>query len=138
MMKIQTYLTFNGNCEEAFRQYEKVLRGKIVMMMPHEGSPAAGDVPPEWQKKILHVRLQVGDQVLMASDAPPQYHSKAQGFSVSLMFTDVAEAERVFTELSDGATIQMPFGETFWALRFGMLVDRFGTPWMVNVEKPAA
>ncbi|MEP9371533.1 VOC family protein [Mesorhizobium sp. KR1-2] len=134
-MKMSPYLAFNGNCEEAFKYYEKVLGGKIVIMMPHAGSPAEEHVPAEWRDKIMHARLTFGDdQVLMGSDAPPQYRTTMSGFSVSLQFTDVAEAERVFNALADKGQVKMPIGKTFWAERFGMVIDRFGTPWMVNCE----
>jgi PhnB protein len=136
-MKIHAYLFFDGRCEEAFKFYETCFRGKIEMMMPHAGSPAEKDTPKEWHWKILHAALMVGDQMLMASDAPPQYHQKMSGFAVSLAITDPAEAERVFNELADGGKVNMPFGETFWAHRFGMVEDRFGTPWMISCEKPA-
>ena len=81
-------------------------------------------------------RMDIGDTVLMASDAPPDFFRPAQGFSVCLSVAEIAEAERVFHALAEGGTVKMPIAETFWAVRFGMLVDRFGTPWMVNCEKP--
>jgi PhnB protein len=134
-MQINPYLFFTGQCEEAFKFYEKLLNGKIQMMMPHEGTPAENGVPPEWRKKIMHARMTFGDQVLMASDAPPGHQQKPQGFSVSLSVDDPAEAERIFQGLAEGATITMPIQETFWAKRFAMLTDRFGIPWMINCEK---
>ena len=136
-MKINSYLTFNGDCEAAFKFYEKCLGAKIQMMMPHEGSPMANEVPANWKNKILHASLLVGEQQLMGSDAPPDRYRKTQGFSISINVNDVAEAERIFRELSEGGSVQMPLGETFWAVRFGMFVDRFGIPWMVNCEAPA-
>jgi PhnB protein len=135
-MRMNPYLTFSGQCEEAFTFYAKVLDGKIIAMMPHEGTPAADHVPPEWRNKIIHARMTFGDNVLMASDAPPDRFEKTQGCSVSLNIDDPAEADRVFAALAANGTVRMPIGETFWALRFGMLVDRFGTPWMINCEKP--
>jgi len=135
-MQVNPYLFFNGNCEAAFKFYEKVLGGKIDAMMTHEGTPAAGQVPPEWQKKILHARLSIGDEVLMASDAPPDRHESMKGFSVTLGVDKPAEAERIFHALAKDGTVKMPIQETFWAVRFGMLVDQFGTPWMINCEKP--
>ena len=134
-MQINPYLTFPGQCEEAFRFYEKVFRGKIEAMFPHAGTPAEEHVPPEWRNKIMHARLVVGEGVLMGSDAPPGRQEKPQGFSVSLQIKDMAEAERVFHALTDGGSTTMPMQETFWALRFGMCVDRFGIPWMVNCER---
>jgi PhnB protein len=134
-VQINPYLFFKGQCEEAFTFYAKVLGGKIVAMMPHEGTPAEGNVPAEWRKKIIHARLQVGDMLLMASDAPPTHSEWMQGFTVNVGVDDPKEAERIFHALSEGGTVRMPIQETFWAVRFGMLVDRFGTPWMVNCEK---
>jgi PhnB protein len=136
-MELSPYLTFNGQCEAAFKFYEKILGGKIVTIMPHEGSPMEGHVPSEWRKKILHARLVVGDQALMGSDAPPEHYQKPQGFSVSIGIKDTAAAERIFHALAEKGTVQMPIQETFWAARFGMLVDQFGTPWMINCEKAA-
>jgi PhnB protein len=134
-MQINTYLMFNGNCEEAFKFYAELLHGKIVAMMPHEGTPAENHVSPEWRKKIIHARMTVGDNVLMASDAPPDRSQKPQGFSVNISVDTPAEAERIFGALAERGNIQMPIAETFWAERFGMVVDRFGTPWMINCEK---
>jgi len=135
-MKLNSYLFFNGQCEAAFKFYEKCLGGKIEAMLTHEGTPAEQDVPSEWRKKILHARLTVGDQALMGSDAPPERYDKPQGFSVSLNVDKPAEAERIFRALSENGKVQMPLEQTFWAVRFGMCVDRFGTPWMVNCEQP--
>jgi PhnB protein len=136
-MELSPYLFFNGQCEAAFKFYENTLGGKIVAMMPHEGSPAAGQVPSEWRNKILHARLVVGDQALMGSDAPPDRYEKPQGFSVSIGIKDPAQADRIFHALAEKGTVHMPIQETFWAARFGMLVDQFGTPWMINCEKAA-
>jgi PhnB protein len=137
MMQLSPYLTFNGQCEAAFKFYADVLGGKIEAMFPHEGTPAAEHVPAEWRKKILHARLTVGNNVLMGSDAPPDRYRKPQAFSVSLEINTPAEAERMFQALAEGGTVQMPIQQTFWAARFGMLVDRFGIPWMINCEQPA-
>jgi len=133
-MQLNPYLFFNGQCEAAFRFYERSLGAKIIAMMPHAGTPAEGQVPPEWRDKIIHARLVLGDQVLMGSDAPPDHFEKPQGFSVTLGIDDPADAERIFNALAENGTIRMPIQQTFWALRFGMLVDRFGIPWMINCE----
>ena len=135
-MHVNPYLMFNGRCEEAFRLYERVTGGKVVAMLPHEGTPAAGNVPPEWQKKIIHARLQIGDEVIMGSDAPPGQYNPPKGYSVTLRVDTPDEAERVFKGLSDGATVHMPMEKTFFAQKFGMLADKFGTPWMVICENP--
>ena len=135
-MQLNAYLMFNGQCEEAFKFYEKCLGGKIEAMFPHAGTPAEQSVPADWRDKIMHARLTAGDSVIMGSDAPPQYQQKAKGFSVNIAVNDPHEAERVFKALGENGTVKMPIQETFWALRFGMLIDRYGTPWMVNCEKP--
>ncbi len=134
-MQLNPYLTFSGQCEDACKFYAKALGAKIEMMMPYEGSPVADQIPAEWRNKVMHARLTIGDQRLMACDAPPGRAEPMQGFSVTLGVENAAEAERIFAALADGATIRMPIQETFWATRFGMLVDRFGTPWMINCEK---
>jgi PhnB protein len=136
-MQMNPYLTFDGRCEAAFKFYEKVLGGKIEAMFPHEGTPAAEHVPADWRKKIMHARLSLGDKVLMGSDAPPDRYESMKGFSVTLGFDDPAEAERIFHALAENGTVQMPIQQTFWAARFGMLVDKFGTPWMINCEQAA-
>ena len=133
-MQIHTYLLFDGTCGEAFRLYERVLGGKIDFIQTNGESPMAGQTPPELRDKVIHVHMTVGDQVLMGSDAPPEHFEKPQGFSVSLGIDDPAEAERVFNALAEGGQVTMPLGKTFWAERFGMLVDRYGTPWMVNCQ----
>lgn len=137
-MQIQPYLFFKGDCEEAFKFYERVLKGKIEAMLPHAGTPAEQHTPPEWRDKIMHARLTVGDAVLMASDAPPEHYQTPQGFSVSLQIDNVAEAERVFNELSAGGKVTMAIQPTFWATRFGMFKDRYGIAWMVNCNEPKA
>jgi PhnB protein len=135
-MQVNPYLMFTGQCEAAFTFYAKCLRGEITAMLPHEGTPAAEHTPAEWRKKILHACLRVGEGVLMGSDAPPPYHEKPQGFSVSLHVKEPAEAERIFHALAENGTVRMPIAETFWAVRFGMLVDQFGVPWMINCSRP--
>ena len=134
-MELAPYLIFNGDCEAAFRSYEQLLGGKIEMMMTHGESPMAGETPPGWKDKIMHVRMMVRGQALMASDAPPGRYEKPQGSWVSLSVDSTADAERIFEAFADGGTVVMPLEKTFWAERFGMCVDRFGTPWMVNCEK---
>ncbi|MGJ5814427.1 VOC family protein [Paludibaculum fermentans] len=134
-MKLISYLTFDGQAEEAFKFYEKALGGKITAMMPHAGTPAEAHVPKEQLAKIMHARLEVGDQVLMASDAMVNHYKQPAGISVSVNVKSAEEAERIFNALADGAkAVTMPIQETFWSPKFGMLTDRFGIPWMVNCE----
>lgn len=135
-MDTNVYLHFDGNCEEAFKFYEKVLGAKIQTVFRFEGSPAASQVPAEMGNKVLHGRITIGDKTIMGSDAPPGRYSKPRGFSINIDSKDVAEAERVFNALAEGGQVHMPIAETFWAKRFGMLIDKFEIPWMVNVEKP--
>jgi PhnB protein len=134
-MDLNPYLTFDGQCEAAFEFYERCLGGKIVTMMNHEDSPIADQVPADWGKRIMHARLTVGDSVLMGSDSPPEHYEEPKGFSVALQLKQPAEAERVFQALAEGGTVLMPIQQTFWATRFGMLVDRFAIPWMINCEQ---
>lgn len=136
-MQLNPYLFFNGKCEAAFRFYEKVLGGKIVAMMTHEETPIADQVAPEMRKAIIHARLTIGDKVIMGSDSPPDRYDAAKGFSVTVGVEEPAEAERIFAALSKDGTIRMPMEETFWAHRFGMLVDQYGIPWMINCKKAA-
>jgi PhnB protein len=136
-MQLNPYLTFNGQCEAAFKFYEQCLGGKIVAMLTHEGSPMAEHVPSEWRNKIMHACLTVGDRELMGSDSPPEHYEETKGFSVQLGIDDPVEAERIFQALAENGTVQMPIQETFWAARFGMVVDQFGIPWMINCEQAA-
>ncbi len=136
-MKMNPYLFFNGDCEAAFTFYEQCLGGKITAKMTNADSPMAEQTPPERRNQIMHMMLTVGNMELMGSDMPPEYSEKPQGFYVNLEFDNVAEGEQVFDALAENGTIRMPLEETFWAKRFGMLIDRFGTPWMVNCYEPA-
>ncbi len=136
-MQINVYLMFNGNCEVAFKFYERCLGGKITMMLNHGAAPSAENIPANWHDKIMHARLEIGDRVVMGSDSPPEYFEETKGFYVQLEIGDPAEAERIFHALAENGKVRMPFAQTFWALRFGMLVDQFGIPWMVNCEKAA-
>ena len=135
-MQLSTHLGFNGQCEEAFKFYEKVLGGKIVMMMPYGGSPAENAVPAEHRNKIMHARLMVDGQALMGADAPPGHEGHAHGYSVSVQVNDAAEAKRIYDALAEGGNQYMPFQATFWSPGFGMCTDRFGIPWMVNTDGP--
>jgi PhnB protein len=136
-MQLNPYLFFRGDCEAAFRFYERCLDGKIVATHTYEGTPGSEHLPPDWQKKVMHMALQVGQYTLMGSDCPPDRFQTPQGFSVSLSLKDTAAGERIFNALSEKAKVEMPLQETFWAARFGMLVDQFGISWMINCERPA-
>jgi PhnB protein len=133
-MQLNPYLTFNGNCAAAFRFYEKALGGKIGMMMTFGESPMADQAPAGFRDKVMHARMTIGEQVLMGCDAPPDRYEPMKGFSVSLELNTAAEAENVFKALSEKGSVSMPIQKTFWAERFGTLLDQFGTPWMINCE----
>lgn len=133
-MQVNPYLTFNGQCEAAFKFYEQVLNGKIIFSMTHGQSPMAASVGPDWQGKIMHTTLAVGDRLIQGSDAPGAHFSKPAGFSLSITTKDPAEAERLFNALAENGTVKMPLQKTFWAERFGMFIDQFDIPWMINCE----
>jgi PhnB protein len=135
-MKLHTYLNYGGNCEQAFRFYEKHLGGKINMMMTHGEQPLPKDAPPDWGKAILHARLSIGETELLGSDVPPERFKPMRSVYLSLTVGSTEEAERIYALLAEGGEIFMPMQETFWAFRFGMLRDRFGTSWMINHERP--
>ncbi len=134
-MDVNPYLAFDGKCAEAFRTYEKILGGKLEMMTNGE-SPMAEQTPPDQRGRILHARLDLGGGAsIMGSDAPPQYFTKPQGFSVAIGVARKSDGERIFKALCEGGEVKMPFSKTFWAAGFGMGIDRFGIPWMVSCEK---
>ena len=135
-MQLNPYLNFNGQCEAAFKFYAEVLGGQILATMTYGETPMAAETSPEWLGKIAHTRMSVDGMLLMGSDSPPEHFEPMKGITVTLGIDEPAEAERVFHALAAGGTVTMPIQETFWARRFGMLTDRFGTPWMVNCEKP--
>ncbi|HZL28017.1 MAG TPA: VOC family protein [Acidobacteriaceae bacterium] len=135
-MKLSTHLGFNGNCNEAMKFYATTFGGTVNFTMTWAESPMCDQVGPEFQDKIMHQSLTVGDTLLMGADSPPGRFQTAQGIVVSIAVDTPEDADRVFAALSEGGNITMPIQETFWAKRFGMCTDRFGIPWMVNCEKP--
>src|SRR5262249_49327957 len=135
MAKIDSYLFFDGTCAEAMKFYEKTLGAKLEMMMKASESPMADKTPPGERDKIMHARLSLEDgRSLMASDwgGPGGPYPGMKGFAISLGYTKVADAKRVFDALAKGGKVTMPMDKTFWSQAFGMCVDRFGTPWMVS------
>ena len=136
------YLSFNGNCAEAMRFYERVLEGKLEALLSYEGSPMAAEMPPmspEMGKRIMHAYLTVqddsGHSALMAGDhAQESPYEAMKGFTLTLNYATVARATEVFNALAEGGTVTMPMSPAFWAKSFGMCTDRFGTPWIVNGE----
>lgn len=134
------YLNFDGKTAEAFAFYAKVLGGEIEFSQTFGESPMKDQVPPDYHGRIMHTSLRLPDGLLMASDTGPwePYKGPMQSCALSLQFTDMAKARKVFDALAEGGSVGMPFGETFWAAGFGMLTDRFGVAWMVNCDKPNA
>ena len=132
-MEISAYLNFNGQCAEAFRFYEQTLGGKIVTLQTFGETPARDHVPSDWHERVIHARLEVGGHAIMGSDAPPPHFAPAQGIHVSVTVAQ-RDAKRIFDALAEEGRVTMPYEPTFWSPGFGMLVDRFGTPWMVNAQ----
>ena len=133
-MRVNTYLSFNGDCEAAFQLYERCLDGRIGAVFRYGNTPLAGDVPPDWHDKVMHASITIGEQVIMGADVAPDRYEAPKGISLSVHTTSIEEAERVFGELEAVGRVVMPLEETFWAPRFGMIVDRFGVPWLISAE----
>jgi PhnB protein len=134
-MKLYPYLNYGGNCEQAFRFYEQHLGGKVTAMMPHAGQKLPDNAPPGWEKAILFARMTIGETELMGNDVPPPRFQPMRSAYLSLSVDSTAEAERIYALLSDGGQIFMPIAETFFAHRFAMLRDKFGTSWMILYER---
>jgi PhnB protein len=138
MLKLNPHLTYNGQCEAAFQLYERSFGGEIVTMLTYGNSPMADQVPVDWRGKIVHATLTVGESVLYGADVLPEQYQTPSGIHMVLGLDDAEEAERIFEALSEGGTVQVPLQKTFWAVRFGMLLDRFGISWEINCESPSA
>jgi len=136
MTSSNTYLYFNGNCEEALNLYVKVLGARIGFMMKTKDAPKSMECDADMGEGVMHATLMIGETKVLVSDVPPSYYAKPQGFNINVNVTEPAEAERIYASLSEGGEQTMPLQETFWAKRFGTCIDRFGIPWMVNCEKP--
>jgi len=139
-MEMTTYLTFKGDCEAAFGLYQRCLGATLGGIFRYAGTPYADQVPGDWQDKVMHASVAIGNQVLMGADVAPERYEAPKGFSLSLQLNDAGDAERIFGELSAGGTVKTPLEKTFWAERFGVVVDRFGITWLINcdgAESPA-
>ena len=133
MPVLDSYLFFSGNCAQAMRFYERTLGGKLEAVMTYGQSPEPEHCPAGAKDMVMHTSMKLGDRTLMASDVPPAMGPKPMaGFALSLVYDSADEAGRIFTALSQGGSVTMPMTRTFWAESFGMLVDQFGTPWMVG------
>lgn len=135
-MQLHTYLNYGGNCEQAFKFYEKHLGGTITMLMRHGEQPDASKVPEEWKNAVLHARMDLGGTELLGADIPPDRFQPIRSAYLTLTLDSDAEADRVFALLTDGGQVFMPMQDTFFASRFAMLRDRFGTSWMLLRLKP--
>ena len=133
-MQVSPYLNFDGQCEAAFKFYEQCLGGQLGAIFRYAGSPFADQAPADWQNKVMHGSVTIGDLVLMGADVTPDRYETPRGFSLSLQIKSTTDAERIFRELAKDGRIVMALEKTFWADRFGVLVDRFGTQWIINCE----
>jgi len=132
-MRVIPYLSFDGRCREAFEFYARTLGGEIKDMISHGETPAGEHVPKEWQDKIINAYLVADGAEIMGADTPPNMgEARMQGFSVSIQIDDEARAAKIFEAFAADGTVLMPFDATFWAKKFGMVTDRYGTPWMIN------
>jgi PhnB protein len=134
-VKLFTYLNYGGNCRDAFEFYAQHLGGKITMLTTHGEQPDANNVPPEWRNAVLHARIELGETTVMGADIPPDRFQPMRSAYLSLLVDSAADAERIYALLTDGGQIFMPMAETFFASRFAMLRDRFGTSWMLLHER---
>ncbi|MCE8022905.1 MULTISPECIES: VOC family protein [Halomonadaceae] len=139
-MQLSTYLIFDGNCREAFEFYQRCFDAKLEAVSTYGEMPASEgmEIPEEARDLIMHARLRIGDQLLMASDNSPGCPAPYEGIkgaSIAVGVDSVEQAEKLFNALADNGNVQMPLEETFWAHRFGMLVDKFGVAWMINYDK---
>ena len=133
-MQINPYLNFKGDCEAAFNCYTQCLGGQLGEIFRYAGSPMEHQVPSNWQGKVMHASLTVGALVLNGGDPAPDLYEEPKGFSLSIQLKNPADAERIFRELARDGRVVIGLEETFWSARFGMVVDRFGIPWMINCE----
>ena len=134
-MKLITYINYGGNCEQAFRFYEVHLGGKIVALVRHKEQPDSKNVPAGWENAVLNARMTIGETELMGADIPPERFQPMRSAYLTLLVDSAKEAERIYELLSEGGQIFMKMEETFFATRFAMLRDRFGTSWMILHER---
>jgi PhnB protein len=133
-MQMSTYVNFKGECEAAFTFYERCLDGQLGAIFRYAGTSLADQVPADWQDKVMHGSVTVGGQVLMGADIAPEKYEVPKGFLLSLQMQSTTDAERFFHCLAEDGTVVMPLEKTFWAERFGVVVDRFGVRWLINCD----
>lgn len=137
-MQLNPYLTFNGQCEAAFKFYEEALGGKITFIQKWGDSPGCEGMPVEARDSIMHATLAVGDAMIMGADSPPGHYQQPAGIHIALNVDDASEGEQLFTALSAGGNVEMPYGATFFSPGFGMCADKFGILWMVHTQQAEA
>ena len=134
-MQLVTYLTFTGDCEQALTFYKDCLNGEILEIS-RMGDTKEMQIADDLKNKIMHARLKVGDnEVYMSDTFDPSKVNKGNNMSLTLVMDDISMTEKLFAALSEGGKVTMPLQDTFWGARFGMLIDKFGIPWMLNCEK---
>ena len=133
-MQVNPYLSFDGQCEAAFTFYAQCFGGQVGQLFRYAGTSFADQAPAGWQDKVMHGSLTIGQLVLMGADIAPDRYEAPKGFSLSIQIGSTTEAERIFHELATNGKVVMALEKTFWAERFGMVVDRFGIPWLINCE----
>lgn len=134
-MSVSIHVTYRGQCEAAFELYRRCFAGTFettVTMTRYGDTPMAADVPEDWRDKIVHASLVIGHVTVAGADLLPEDYQPPKGFFILLEIPDASKAERVFDALAENGTVSMPLQETFWARRFGVLVDQFGIPWEIN------
>lgn len=136
-MELTPHLTFRGQCGEAFRFYKELLSADTLTMLTYGDSPMADQVEPDWRDKIVHATLKFPGGTLAGVDVRPADYQAPNGFFVLLSTNDVSETRRIFDALAIGGTVQTPLQTTFWSAGFGVVIDRYGTPWELNCELPA-
>ena len=132
-MQMNMHLNFPGNCGEAFDFYKKVFGAEKPFLMTYGEAPGGSPVPSDWSGKVMHTSIPLGSALLMGCDAPPGRSTPLGGFQISVQDKDEAEVKRIYAELSEGGSVQMPLAPTFWSPLFGMCTDKFGVAWMVGM-----
>jgi PhnB protein len=133
-MEMSPYVNFNGQCEAAFKFYEECLGAELGPVFRYGGTSLADRVPADWNDKIMHASITIGGQLLQGADVAPSEYEEPKGFSLSLQMKRTAEADRVFPLLAQNGKVVMPLEKTFWAARFGVVIDRFGVRWLINCD----
>lgn len=133
-MRISPHLCFDGQCREAMQLYQSILGGTLQTMLTYGETPMASSMDSRWHDRIVHATLVLDDVELTGVDMIPGSYQRPQGFFVTLTVAGIARASEIFSALSEGGTIKLPFDKTFWSPGFGVFVDRFGTPWEINTD----